>query len=74
MGRITRWLSRGPAALTFALVIALMVDAAAAGTQTHTIVNPGRRVNPEALTVHRGDRIVWRNKDLVPHRARQETR
>ena len=27
------------------------------------------RFNPETLTVHRGDRIVWRNKDLVPHTA-----
>lgn len=30
------------------------------------------RFIPETLTVHRGDRIVWRNKDLVPHTVTAE--
>jgi plastocyanin len=27
------------------------------------------RVQPEMLTVERGDTIVWVNKDIVPHTA-----
>ena len=45
------------------------MHAADAGPQTHTIAIEGMRFNPETLTVHRGDRIVWHNKDLVPHTA-----
>lgn len=40
-----------------------------AAPQTHTIVIEGMRFVPETLTVRRGDRIVWRNRDLVPHTA-----
>ena len=25
--------------------------------------------HPTSLTVHAGDRVVWRNRDLVPHTA-----
>ena len=27
------------------------------------------RFTPDTLTVHSGDRVVWRNIDLVPHTA-----
>jgi plastocyanin len=37
--------------------------------QTHTIVIEAMQFNPASLTVRRGDRIVWRNNDLVPHTA-----
>jgi len=37
--------------------------------QTHTIVIEGMQFKPAALTVRRGDRVVWRNQDLVPHTA-----
>ena len=56
-------------------MLALMVfsaiegNAADAAAQTHTVVIKGFRFNPETLTAHRGDRIVWRNKDLVPYTA-----
>ena len=36
---------------------------------THTITIENMRFNPEALSVRRGDRIVWINKDLFPHTA-----
>jgi plastocyanin len=36
---------------------------------THEVVIEGMRFKPDSLTVHRGDRIVWRNKDIVPHTA-----
>ena len=58
-----------PAALALAIACALGAHAANAAPQTHTVVIEGMRFNPETLTVHRGDRIVWRNKDLVPHTA-----
>ena len=56
-------------------MLALVVFSALEGTtadaaaQPHTIVIEGFEFNPATLTVHRGDRIVWRNKDLVPHTA-----
>jgi len=36
---------------------------------THTIVIDGSRFEPASLTVARGDRIVWMNKDPFPHTA-----
>jgi len=36
---------------------------------THTIVIENMRFEPQTLTVRSGDRIVWINKDLVPHTA-----
>jgi plastocyanin len=44
-------------------------ESAASAPQTHTIVIEGMQFNPASLTVRRGDRIVWRNNDLVPHTA-----
>ena len=35
----------------------------------HVVVIEGMRFVPETLAVHRGDRVVWRNQDLVPHTA-----
>ena len=48
---------------------ALDANAADAAARTHTVVIEEFSFNPPALTLHRGDRIVWRNKDLVPHTA-----
>jgi plastocyanin len=44
-------------------------DSAASAPQTHTIMIEGMQFNPASLTVRRGDRVVWRNNDLVPHTA-----
>jgi plastocyanin len=33
----------------------------------HTVVIENMQYNPPQLSVHRGDRIVWVNKDLFPH-------
>jgi plastocyanin len=35
--------------------------------RTHTVVIEGMRFTPQTLTVHRGDRVTWINKDLFPH-------
>lgn len=36
---------------------------------THTVVIDGVKYVPEALTVKRGDTVVWINKDPYPHTA-----
>jgi plastocyanin len=46
--------------------LVLHVDAMAA---TYVVVIEQMRFNPAALTVARGDRVVWINKDLFPHTA-----
>jgi plastocyanin len=33
----------------------------------HTVVIENLQYNPPELRVHRGERIVWVNKDLFPH-------
>ena len=33
----------------------------------HTVVIENMQFNPATLTVRRGERIVWVNKDLFPH-------
>ncbi|HKW80305.1 MAG TPA: cupredoxin family copper-binding protein [Casimicrobiaceae bacterium] len=40
---------------------------AAAKPVTHRVVIDGLKYEPEALTVKRGDTIVWTNKDPFPH-------
>ena len=50
----------------FALAVALPFAAAAA---THTVTIEGMKFVPETVTVKKGDRIVWKNRDLVPHTA-----
>jgi plastocyanin len=35
----------------------------------HVVVIEGMRFNPPALTVRRGARVTWINKDLFPHTA-----
>ncbi len=53
-----------------ACVVALfagIAPVAAAPPATHTIVIEGVKYEPEALTVKRGDTIVWINKDPFPH-------
>jgi plastocyanin len=34
---------------------------------TYTVTIEGVQFHPEVLAVHRGDRIVWTNKDPFPH-------
>lgn len=53
------------------LVIAAAVAVATTATaaEVHTINMDGTRFTPETLTVQRGDRVVWVNKDPFPHTA-----
>jgi plastocyanin len=34
----------------------------------------GMQFNPQELTVHRGDRVVWVNRDLFPHTVTADTK
>ena len=54
--------------LGLALTTALPVEAAAAPV-TYQVVIEQMRFNPPTLTVKRGDRVEWVNKDLFAHTA-----
>ena len=62
---------RGAVALACLLA---SVTAPASGTPertqaAHTVVMENVQFTPAALTVHRGERIVWVNRDPFPHTA-----
>ena len=63
--------TRGTLVLVGALLslggsVGAATEPATQGAQ-HTVVLENMQINPPQLTVHRGDRIVWVNKDLFPH-------
>ncbi|QPS38818.1 cupredoxin family copper-binding protein [Burkholderia oklahomensis] len=67
---------RSAPASGFVLACALLAGAGFAATAsvaaaagTHVVVIEGMRFIPQTLTVHRGDRVEWVNRDLVPHTA-----
>ena len=66
MTRLRGWI---PAAVT-----ALTVAAAHAEPARHTVVIEAMVFTPATLHVKRGDRVVWVNKDLVPHTATAKAR
>ena len=41
----------------------------AAAAETHTVRIANMQFVPAVVTVRAGDRIVWRNEDIVPHTA-----
>jgi plastocyanin len=52
---------------------ALVTGPGAAAAATHTVVIEAMVFRPAALQVARGDRVVWVNRDLVPHTATATT-
>jgi plastocyanin len=58
---------RGAAPVMFAAV--MYAGAAAAAPAVHTVTIDGFEFRPASITVNRGDTIVWRNADPVPHTA-----
>lgn len=52
-----------------AVACACLATGPAAWGKTHTVIIEGMRFNPETLTVKRGDRVTWVNRDVVPHTA-----
>jgi plastocyanin len=70
---------RAPAAWALAAALVCVTAspgtlAAAAAAQTHQVVIEGMAFAPKVLTVNRGDRVVWVNRDLFPHTATAEDR
>ena len=57
------------AAVALVLVGVWALASAPASAKTHTVVIENMRFTPDTLTLRRGDRVVWRNNDLVPHTA-----
>lgn len=55
------------AGVQVALLGAALHASAAAAPETYFVVIEQMQFNPPALTVHRGSRVVWVNKDLFPH-------
>jgi plastocyanin len=60
-----RWL----AALPLAAGLGVADEQHPAKSAVHTVVIENMQFNPAQLRVHRGERIVWVNKDLFPHTA-----
>jgi plastocyanin len=42
-------------------------EIAAAASQSHTVVIKSFKYEPGVLTIKRGDRVEWKNEDIVPH-------
>ncbi|MBS0327897.1 MAG: cupredoxin family copper-binding protein [Proteobacteria bacterium] len=58
------------AAASLAAVVGIMrAPRALAKPEVHTVVIDGFAFKPAELTVERGDTVVWRNTDPVPHTA-----
>jgi plastocyanin len=57
------------AGVSLLAVVMAAERAVSAEPATHTVVVENMRFNPDKLTVKRGDRVVWVNKDLFPHTA-----
>lgn len=55
-------------AFGWGLAGALVLPGAAAA-ETHVIAIEGMQFQPATVAVKRGDKVVWRNKDIVPHTA-----
>ena len=53
--------------LVWGLALACGALYAAANPASHTVIIDGVKYEPQALTVHRGDAVVWINKDPFPH-------
>ena len=55
-------------AATLCVAAALLAPAAAFAAE-HVVTIEGMELHPATLTVKAGDRVTWRNQDLVPHTA-----
>ena len=57
------------AALGCVLQPSALLAASSTKAKTHTVVMEGTGFSPDTLTVKKGDRVVWINKDPFPHTA-----
>jgi len=72
--RISRW--QRMARVCAMVLVGLLLTSGAVSMQnanvaptTHVVTIENMRFSPDALTVQRGDRVVWINKDLFAHTA-----
>ena len=42
--------------------------------QTHTVEIKDMQFSPESITVHKGDTVIWTNKDIVSHDVTQDNK
>jgi plastocyanin len=49
--------------------IAAVAACAALAATTHEVKMEGMQFSPATVKVHRGDKVTWRNNDVVPHTA-----
>ena len=47
----------------------MLIGSATAAPVVHTVTIDGFEFHPPTVTVSKGDVVVWRNKDPVPHTA-----
>jgi plastocyanin len=52
-----------------AALLAVAAGSIGAAPREHTVVIDAMAYQPATLTVKRGDRVTWVNRDLVPHTA-----
>nr|WP_240975839.1 cupredoxin family copper-binding protein [Paraburkholderia aromaticivorans] len=52
-----------------AIIATSLAGVSNAAGKTYLIAIEQMRFDPPVLTVHRGDRVVWVNRDLFPHTA-----
>jgi plastocyanin len=55
--------------LTALTLVALLPVGATETTRTHTVVIEGMKFTPAELRINPGDRVVFQNKDILPHTA-----
>ena len=62
---------RANLAVALSLIVCTAVSEAAvrARPKTHTVIMESMEFRPKTLSVKSGEKIVWVNKDLVPHTA-----
>jgi plastocyanin len=60
-----RWRPSDVKAILFCLASLLALPALAA--ETHVITIEGMKFALPTVTVKKGDKVVWQNKDIVPH-------
>lgn len=65
----TRLVSVASALFLTALALVAVPRAATEKNRTHTVVIEAMTFTPAELTVEAGDRVIFQNKDLVPHTA-----
>jgi plastocyanin len=61
------------AMLVFIIVVAGCASPELPGPQTYTVEIAQMKFNPAEITVHKGDTIIFVNRDLVTHNIVEET-